>query len=133
MKIDCLYSPVTSITMSICAERLENSSNCNNNINYSMIVMNCRAGHATTLSRQRDHIFRGKHYCRLLHYAFICFDYSTPFRYRDLNIFRIFLDVEVLVRCRVVVVVKLNSVAYPALMNCNNNVPGRCARLWRKQ
>ena len=131
MKIDCLYSPVTSITMSICSERLENSSNCNNNINYRLIVMNCRAGHTRTLSRQRDHVFR-KH--NIVDYCITpIFVLTTPFRYRDLNIFFFFLDVKVLVRCRVVVVVKLHIVACPAMMNCNYNVPGRCARLWRKQ
>ena len=35
----------------------------------------CRAGHATTQTRQRDHIFRSPKCC-LFHYVYICLVYS---------------------------------------------------------
>ena len=84
--------------------------------------VSCRAGHATTLSRQRDHIFSPQH-CWLLHYVSIRWDY-TPFRHR--NIFPIFSCPWsfIYVRCRVGVVARLNTVACPALLSreaLNNN------------
>ena len=54
-----------------------------------------RAGHATILSRQRDHVSRPQS-CLLLQYNYIWCSYSIC-RHRDLNIF---LVPEALLRCR---------------------------------
>ena len=70
-----------------------------------------RAGHATILSRQRDHVFRPQS-CYVLPYYNICL--ATPSKHRDLNIFRIFLVPEALLRCRVVVVKKLKNCRVPS-------------------
>ena len=59
--------------------------------NKSSHMSKSRAGHATTLLRQHDHVFRPQSWW-LLHYYYI--------RHRDLNIFRIFLVPEALLRCR---------------------------------
>ena len=58
-----------------------------------------RAGHATILLRQRDHVFR-PHSCLVLQYCCIC---CAPSRHWDLNIFQIFSgpwDSIMLSRCR---------------------------------
>ena len=60
-----------------------------NKVQYNDVQnVNYRAGHATTLSRLRDHIFRPQ-YCWLLYITSRCV-VATTFRYRGLNIFRIF-------------------------------------------
>ena len=71
----------------------------------------CRAGHATTLPRHRDHVFKTLNSWLLLFYFIRC---ATSFRHRDLNTFRIFLVSEVLFRCRDVVVAKLKKCRVPS-------------------
>ena len=73
-----------------------------------------RAGHNTTLPRQRDHVFRPQS-CLLLHYYYCIFDVAAPLGHRDFNIFRCFLFPEALKRCFVVALalsrkLKLSSV-----------------------
>ena len=52
------------------------------------VIITVRAGHATTLPRQRGHVFRPNNCC-LLQYVFILCGY-TPFRHKGLNIFSFF-------------------------------------------
>ena len=49
---------------------------------------NSKARHATTLPRQRDHVFRPQN-CWLMHYVYS--RYSHSFRHRNLSIFHIFV------------------------------------------
>ena len=60
-----------------------------------------RAGHATTLPRQR---VLSPQICWLLHYYYSIFVVATPFRHWDLTIFEFFLVPEAVLRCCVVVV-----------------------------
>ena len=60
----------------------------------------CRAGHATTLPWQRDHVLRTQN-CSLIvqYYIMSIFVAATQFRHQDLNIFLIFDVIEILLRC----------------------------------
>ena len=78
------------------------------------------SGHATILSRQRDHVFSPQS-CYLLQYYSICL--ATPSGHRNLNIFQIFYGPcgsITLSRCRIVVVAKLKNCRVPS--NDNNTV-----------
>ena len=73
-----------------------------------------RAGQATTLPRQRDHVFRPQIVCYCIMSLFVV---ATLCRQRNLNIFRIFScpwSSCPLFRCRVVVVVNLNNCRVPS-------------------
>ena len=61
------------------------------------IVVLPRAGHATTLSRQGDHVFRPKNEVYCIIALFVVF---TPFRQQGLNIFEFFFVIEGLTCCR---------------------------------
>ena len=67
-----------------------------------------RAGHATTLPRQREPMYLGH---KMVSYYGIMPIFDTPFRRRELNILLFWLISEALINCRVVVVAKLNIVA----------------------
>ena len=71
--------------------------------------VSCRAGHATTLLRQRDQIFR------LLKLLIGLYSLCTyiPVRQRDLKIVVLFLVTEALFLCRVVVVANIKNCRVP--------------------
>ena len=65
-----------------------------------------RAGHATILSRQRNHVIRPQS-CLLLQYYYIwCCYPGTPSRHRDQKNLAFFVVPEAQIRCRVVVVAR---------------------------
>ena len=76
----------------------------------------CRAGHATTLLRQRDHVFRPKNclvfYC-IMSAFFVA---ATSLSLKGHNIYRIFLVNKALFRCCIVVVAELKNCRVPALL-----------------
>ena len=95
----------------------------------------CRAGHATILSRQWDHVFRVQS-CLYLSFYYFCCGY-TPSRNWGLTNFRIFsgpwLVLEALLRCRVVA--KLKSCRVPSSAILSWQSPFLCSwagRGWRK-
>ena len=84
---------------------------------FIFIFNQIRAGHATILSRQRDHVFSPQS-CYLLQYYSICL--ATPSGHRNLNIFQIFYGPWgsiTLSRCRIVVVAKLKNCRVPSSDN----------------
>ena len=70
----------------------------------------CRAGHATILPRQLDHVFRPQS-CLLLQYYYIYCGQWLPYPHTETKIFfKFFLVPEALLRCRIVFVAKLYTV-----------------------
>ena len=83
------------------------ASNCNNFFFKKSGVFIFRAGHTTTLPRQRDHV------CWLLHFYYIrCgFTIQTP---SSENVSNFLLSLKLLnIRCRVAVIAKLNICRVP--------------------
>ena len=82
-----------------------------------------RAGHKTTLPRQRDHVFRREKNCWFFYFCMSIFLVATPFRHQGLNIVSYFTSENnfflsqkgrsTVLRCRVVAVAKLSNCCVP--------------------